>query len=169
MPFSYQSAKQDLASHHAATLQAAHVLLGAGRAAQEKPMLKKYMVRLTHEKRETCDAPVDKLKGSSQKVRCARILLRMEMDGPRSADRQVAGAFRCRTQTVESVWRWCAGRLRAGAERESAQPSFRAEHPQWRARGAANRAMSGPAAGLRELDAAAAGATGRGVRDHRPE
>ena len=45
-------------------------------------MKKKYIVRLTHEEREICDATIDKLKGSSQQARRARNLRPVDADGP---------------------------------------------------------------------------------------
>ena len=45
-------------------------------------MHKKYIVRLTHEERATLTEVVKKLKGSSQKVRRAQILLKADADGP---------------------------------------------------------------------------------------
>ena len=69
--------------------------------------LKKYVVRLTHEERKICEATVDRLKGSSQKARRARVLLQLDADGPGWTDRQVANAFRCRVKTVENTRRRC--------------------------------------------------------------
>ena len=69
--------------------------------------MKKYVVRLTDEERKICDSTVDRLKGSSQKARRARILLQVDADGPGWTDRQVADAFRCRVKTVENVRRRC--------------------------------------------------------------
>ena len=46
---------------------------------------------------------VKKLKGSSQKVRRAQILLKADADGPAWTDKQIAEAFDCRTQTVENI------------------------------------------------------------------
>ena len=66
-------------------------------------MEKKYVVRLTDEERETLQGVVKKLKGSSQKVRRAQILLKADADGPRWTDRKIAEAFSCRTQTVEGI------------------------------------------------------------------
>ena len=68
-------------------------------------MKKKYIVRLTDEKRQICDDTIDKLKGSSQKARRARILRQVDADGPNWTDRQVAEAYRCRTRTVEKIRR----------------------------------------------------------------
>ena len=48
-------------------------------------------------------AVIKKLKGTSQKVRRAQILLKADADGPKWTDRQIAEAFSCRTQTVENV------------------------------------------------------------------
>jgi hypothetical protein len=46
---------------------------------------------------------VKKLKGTSQKVRRAQILLKADANGPAWTDRQIADAFSCRTKTVENV------------------------------------------------------------------
>lgn len=66
-------------------------------------MEKKYIVRLTDEERKTLREVIRKLKGSSQKVRRAQILLKADADGPNWTDRKIAEAFLCRTQTVESL------------------------------------------------------------------
>lgn len=66
-------------------------------------MQKKYIVRLTDEERRTLQEVVKKLKGSSQKVRRAQILLKADADGPAWTDKQIAQAFDCRTKTVENI------------------------------------------------------------------
>lgn len=66
-------------------------------------MEKKYIVRLTEQERETCGEVVKKLKGTSQKVRRAQILLKADADGPAWTDRRIAEAFSCRTKTVENI------------------------------------------------------------------
>ncbi len=66
-------------------------------------MQKKYIVRLTDEERDILRSVVKKLKGSSQKVRRAQMLLKADADGPNWPDRQIAEAFSCRTKTVENV------------------------------------------------------------------
>lgn len=66
-------------------------------------MQKKYIVRLTEEERETCYQTVKKLKGTSQKVRRAQILLKADAAGPAWTDRQIADAFSCRINTVENI------------------------------------------------------------------
>ena len=66
-------------------------------------MKKKYVVRLTDEERETLKSCVDKLKGSSQKVKRAQMLLKADADGPGWTDARIADAFSCRTKTVENV------------------------------------------------------------------
>jgi transposase len=66
-------------------------------------MQKKFIVRLTDEERDILRSVVKKLKGSSQKVRRAQMLLKADADGPNWNDRQIAEAFSCRTQTVENV------------------------------------------------------------------
>ena len=66
-------------------------------------MVKKYIVRLTDEERETLEGVVKKLSGSSQKVRRAQILLKADSDGPCWSDSKIAEAFNCRRQTVENL------------------------------------------------------------------
>lgn len=66
-------------------------------------MNKKYIVRLTDEERAICHAVIKKLKGSSQKVRRAQILLKSDADGPAWTDEKIAEAFNCRVQTVENL------------------------------------------------------------------
>src|SRR6266545_6942077 len=66
-------------------------------------MQKKYIVRLTDEERATLREVVKKLKGSSQKVRRAQILLKADADGPAWTDAKIAEAFGCRTKTVENI------------------------------------------------------------------
>jgi hypothetical protein len=66
-------------------------------------MEKKYIVRLTDEERETCRQVIKKLKGTSEKVRRAQILLKADADGPAWTDRKIADAFSCRTKTVETI------------------------------------------------------------------
>jgi hypothetical protein len=64
---------------------------------------KKYIVRLSEEERSICHTVIKKLKGSSQKVRRAQILLKADADGPAWTDQKMAEAFNCRVQTVESL------------------------------------------------------------------
>ena len=66
-------------------------------------MEKKYVVRLTSEERNVLRDVVNKLKGSSQKVRRAQILLKADADGPNWTDSQIADAYSCRTKTVENI------------------------------------------------------------------
>ena len=66
-------------------------------------MEKKYIVRLTDEERKVLRAVVKKLKGTSQKVRRAQILLKADADGPNWTDKRIAEAFSCRTKTVENI------------------------------------------------------------------
>ena len=65
--------------------------------------MKKYIVRLTEEERETCREAVRKLRGGHEKVRRAQILLRADADGPKWTDRRIAEAYGCRTKTVENI------------------------------------------------------------------
>ena len=66
-------------------------------------MKKKYIVRLCEEERAILKEVIKKLKGSSQRVRRAQILLKADADGPNWTDQRIAEAFSCRTQTVENV------------------------------------------------------------------
>jgi hypothetical protein len=66
-------------------------------------MQKKYIVRLTDAERATLAEVVKKLKGSSQKVRRAQILLKADADGPTWTDTKIAEAVGCRTKTVENI------------------------------------------------------------------
>jgi len=66
-------------------------------------MEKKYIVRLTDEERDTLCGVIKKLKGSSQQVRRAHMLLKADVNGPNWPDTQIAEAFLCRTKTIENV------------------------------------------------------------------
>ena len=66
-------------------------------------MRKKYIVRLTDAERAVLEQVVRKLKGSSQKVRRAHILLKADTDGPAWTDARIAEASGCRRQTVENL------------------------------------------------------------------
>jgi hypothetical protein len=66
-------------------------------------MNKKYIVRLSDEERGVCQEIVKRLKGTSEKVKRAMILLKADADGPAWPDAKVAEAFDCRVQTVENL------------------------------------------------------------------
>ena len=66
-------------------------------------MVKTYIVRLTVEERKTLRGVIKKLKGSSQKVRRAQILLKADADGPKWADARIADAFDCQVRTIEKL------------------------------------------------------------------
>ena len=66
-------------------------------------MNKKYIVRLSDEERGVCQEIVKRLKGSSEKVKRAQILLKADADGPAWPDAKIAEAFDCRVQTVENL------------------------------------------------------------------
>jgi len=68
-------------------------------------MVKKYVVRLSDEERSLLREIVKKLKGTSQKVRRANILLKADVDGPNWPDVKIAEALSCRTRTIENVRR----------------------------------------------------------------
>lgn len=66
-------------------------------------MQKKYIVWLTDTERATLTEVVKKLKGSSQKVRRAQILLNGRWGRPAWSDAKIAEAVGCRTKTVENI------------------------------------------------------------------
>ena len=66
-------------------------------------MNKRFIVRLCDEERHVCQEVVKKLKGTSQKVRRAQILLKADADGPGWTDARIAEAFSCRVQTIENL------------------------------------------------------------------
>lgn len=68
-------------------------------------MQKKYIVRLSDQERSVLKEVIGKLKGTSQKVRRAQMLLKADADGPAWADSKIAEAFSCRRQTVENLRR----------------------------------------------------------------
>ncbi len=65
--------------------------------------MKKYIVRLSVEEQAQLKEVVKKLKGSSQKVIRAQVLLKADADGPDWTDEKIADAFGCRTKTVENI------------------------------------------------------------------
>ena len=66
-------------------------------------MHQKYIVRLTANERQQLQGVIKRLKGSSQKVRRAQILLKADANGPHWTDQQIADAFNCRIRTVEKI------------------------------------------------------------------
>jgi hypothetical protein len=66
-------------------------------------MNKKFIVRLSGEERALCQEVIKKLRGSSQKVRRAQILLKADADGPAWTDSRIAEAYNCRVQTIENL------------------------------------------------------------------
>ena len=66
-------------------------------------MNKKYIVRLSDAERRVCEEVVKKLKGTSQKVRRAQVLLKADADGAGWTDEKICEAYGCRVQTVENV------------------------------------------------------------------
>lgn len=66
-------------------------------------MNKKYIVELTDDERAALREVVKKLKGSSQKVKRANILLKADAAGPSWTDARIADSLDCRTKTIENV------------------------------------------------------------------
>ena len=55
--------------------------------------MKKYMCRLTDEERDTLRGVMKKLKGSSQHVRRAQMLLKADANGPNWTDKKIAASL----------------------------------------------------------------------------
>ena len=66
-------------------------------------MIKKYIVRLSAQERRTLEEIVKKLKGTSEKVRRAQILLKADANGPDWSDERIAEAFDCSRRGVEII------------------------------------------------------------------
>ena len=66
-------------------------------------MNKKYIVRLSAKERRILQEVVRKLRGSSQKVRRAQVLLKADAAGPAWTDERIAEAYGCRTRTIEKL------------------------------------------------------------------
>jgi len=66
-------------------------------------MGKKYIVRLTKEERERLNGLVSKGRASARKIRRARVLLKVDADGPDWTDQQSADAFGMRANTVADI------------------------------------------------------------------
>jgi Homeodomain-like domain len=66
-------------------------------------MNKKYIVRLSDDERGVCQDIVKRLKGTSEKVNRAQILLKADADGPRWPDAKIAEAYGCSVRTVENL------------------------------------------------------------------
>jgi hypothetical protein len=66
-------------------------------------MGKKYIVRLTMEERERLQAVVSKGRASARKISHARVLLKVDADGPNWTDQQTAETFEIRANTVRDI------------------------------------------------------------------
>ncbi len=78
-------------------------------------MQKKYIVRLSKQERNALQEVVKKLKGGSEKVRRAQILLKADANGPAWSDSRIAEAFGCWRQTIEMIrQRFCLASPRTG-------------------------------------------------------
>ena len=132
-------------------------------------MQKRYIVRLTEEEREICRDVIRRLKGSSERVRRAQVLLQADADGPGWTDREIAAAFSCRVKTVENIRQRCVLEgFDKALERKQARHATDAEDSRRRVRGADHRLASrATAEGVRELEFAVAGASRGRVGDCR--
>lgn len=66
-------------------------------------MNKTHIVRLSDEERVVCQGIVKRLKGTSEKVKRAPILLKADADGPGWPDAKIAEAYDCSVRTVEDL------------------------------------------------------------------
>ena len=66
-------------------------------------MNKRYIVRLSDEERAVCQEIVQRLKGTSEKVRRAQVLLKSDADGPGWPDAKIAEAYGCTVRMVEKL------------------------------------------------------------------
>lgn len=66
-------------------------------------MEKKYIVCLSAEEREILKQVIKKLKGGSEKVKRAQILLKADIGSSNWTDEKIADAFGCSRKTVENV------------------------------------------------------------------
>ena len=66
-------------------------------------MRKKYVVRLSEAERSALSEVTNKLKGTSEKVRRAHVLLKADADGPAWTDGRIADAFGCSVRAVENI------------------------------------------------------------------
>ena len=66
-------------------------------------MNKKFVVRLSEEERDECEAIIKKQKGSGQKFRRAQMLLKADADGSGWTDSKIAEAYNSRVQTIENL------------------------------------------------------------------
>ena len=66
-------------------------------------MKEKYIVRLSEAERASLAEVVERLSGSSQKVRRAWMLLEADAAGPARTDARIVEAYGCRRQTVENL------------------------------------------------------------------
>jgi transposase len=65
--------------------------------------VKKYIVRLTEEERKGLTAVASKGRASARKIGHARVLLKVDGDGPNWTDEQAAEAFGIRANTVRDI------------------------------------------------------------------
>jgi transposase len=81
--------------------------------------VKKYVVRLTEAEREGLTAVVSKGRASARKIGHARVLLKVDADGPNWTDEEAAEAFGIRANTVRDIrQRFVAEGLEAALERK---------------------------------------------------
>ena len=119
-------------------------------------------VRLTAEERDVCHETIRRLKGSSERVRRAQILLKADADGSAWTDQKIAGAFSCRRQTVENIRRnFVEGGRALERKRRETPPAPKTLDGEAEAKVIT---VSG-AAGVRQQVVAAAGREGGGTGD----
>ena len=66
-------------------------------------MIKKYIVHLSQQERDTLNEIIKKQQGSYEKIRRAHILLKADANTANWKDKKIAQAYGCRTKTVENI------------------------------------------------------------------
>ena len=98
-------------------------------------MEKKYIVRLSAEERTELQCTVKKLKGTSQKVRRAQILLKADAGGSNWTDQEISEAYGCRVKTRENIrQRHRDGRVSNRPQWQETRHSTDAEKARWKSR-----------------------------------
>jgi hypothetical protein len=86
-------------------------------------VMKKYIVRLTDEERERLEDVVRRGKGQAVKIQHARILLKVDVNGPAWTDEKCADAFVCHVNTPRNMrQRFVEQGLEAALERKKMPP-----------------------------------------------
>ena len=95
-------------------------------------MQKKYVVRLTNQERQTCEEVIKKLKGTSEKVRRAQILLKADAGGPHWTDLTIAEVFSAARKPSKTSASDCGARFRTDLRTKKAGLPASQQTFEWR-------------------------------------